>query len=315
MNFSTESIFLNTAKSILENYKDALATNADQKTYQLSAQDVLNVIQHFNKKQLILGLLGHEAMMKLFGGVEKTSIPTNLNSLALQNNETLFSSPSRTDNAICPSANMAMQLKNEEPEVAAESTTETSENNIVSTTIEFSLGTAILKTNLKDRCANLTIFNNMKAIEILGSVEVKQAKASGKHGSLTSAFIKNYPKKLGDEYAKFLKRRKIPTSNAFKDKTSLKTLNKYLEGELTLDGVSSDAFVKLFLEFLNDISMNPLAESKIVDSGKKECYQIITAYLVESGRIINNSAWKKTPSSIAIKKIWPSLDMDVKWSV
>lgn len=181
--------------------------------------------------------------------------------------------------------------------------------------IETQFGIAFLSTADDEKTIMLNMRPNLKAQQLISSVEECMTSQNGiKNGEeermkVSSTYLKNFPKMLGDQFEKFLAGRKIESKNAFKDKLSWKLLNKFLQGDLKLENISTKTFVSLFIQFLSELTLDQVEKSKSRDEGIRAGYRILLNFLKEGANIIQGRTWVRHVSKIAVKKVWPYLEL------
>ena len=232
-----------------------------------------------------------------------------------------------TGQALDPSNSVLdLKIKNEEtgsanPEEPSSDKISKEEKNDTSLTEKFNtkLGIGMILCFNKQCMARLTIRRNSDAEELVRSVEGSLQNNSrtgfeveGQYKT-SSTYLKNFPKMLGDLFAKFLASQKIEANEIFKDKTSWKLLNGYLQGTFTIEGVSGKVLIQLFLQFLSELTIEQIEKAKIKEKGVKTCYSVLQDFLAEGAKVIRRSSWIESISSMAVKKVWPSLEICVKW--
>ena len=189
--------------------------------------------------------------------------------------------------------------------------------NLFSYDLEF--GFATLKK--LENVGYLKILPNTKALELINSVDpeisnfyLKGEKNSKAKASSSSSFMKNFSKTLGDHFADYLDSSlKLNVKRAFKDKTSLKLLNQYFEGSKKIDDLSTKTLVVAFVEFLGSEKREQIDKSKIKDKGLRICYKLLMENLKGICSIVNTHDLRDKLSSMKIIKLWPALDVEIKW--
>ena len=196
------------------------------------------------------------------------------------------------------------------------------DGNITTECYNSKYGIAHFKIYHTENRADLKISRNKTALELLSSVESEISNLNQRRGkgvtianaTNTSSFMKNFSKKLGDQFAEYLDSyHKVDAKKIFKDKSSWKLFNKYLEGEDFIETLSTKAFVKIFISFLNSITVEKIDRSKVRYNGLKVCYRVLLEFFRDSCQIIEAQAPNRTISSLKIIKIWPSIELQVKW--
>lgn len=188
--------------------------------------------------------------------------------------------------------------------------------------VESKLTSASLKLYQSESSGNLVVSPNKEGISLITSIEINyiESDVQGKRPSkfpctkITASFVKNFPKKVGDLFANFLNSLKLTgASKVFKDKTSWKLLNKYLGGEKSPEGVSTKSLIKLFLEFLRELTVEKIAESKVQDESLRQCYKLLLEFLKEGCSVLEKQNLTGKICCFEVRKTWPSLELNFKW--
>lgn len=193
------------------------------------------------------------------------------------------------------------------------------ESTIVS--YEMPLGIASLTIISSKHEAFLRISQNLASATIVNSLERTRKSGQINTGlfesmtiSSTSILLKNFPKKLGDNFTDFLNSSlKIDLKKNFKDRCSWRSLNEYLTGEKHLDNISTTAFITMFMDFLKSETIESINNSKVKEHSVKECYKILLAFFKESCEIIEKHGWTTKIYYLEIRRSWPRLDLHIKW--
>ena len=149
---------------------------------------------------------------------------------------------------------------------------------------------------------------------------IKEKKNKTQKNRFQSHYKKNLSKKIGDLFCQYLRNiKKIEAKRDLQDSISWKKLNEYLNGSRRLkhreEELQTEVVIDYFLEFVNNLDIISLKNSKIKDEITLELYQIVTTNLKEIVKSImevtkQSETAKKRIKSIEIVRIWP--DMEIK---
>lgn len=135
------------------------------------------------------------------------------------------------------------------------------------------------------------------------------------YSCVKSNFTKNLPKKIGDQFADYLKGNShIDMSKALKDKMSWKVLNSYLDGQNNNSNntIGAKALIQLFINFMTRYDMSKIDESRTKDDVSKMCYKLAIMNLKVAFEELNRKVDIRKIETLAIVKSWPLLDIHYK---
>ena len=157
-----------------------------------------------------------------------------------------------------------------------------------------------------------------KLVEHRAMSHMKEKDVKVSYSCVKSNFTKNLPKKIGDQFADYLKKHShIDMSKALKDKMSWKVLNAYLDDENPSkeNTIGAKALIQLFIDFILTYDMNKIDESRTKDDVSKTCYKLAIMNLKAAFEELNRSVDCTKIVSLSVVKSWPSLDIHFKANV
>lgn len=129
--------------------------------------------------------------------------------------------------------------------------------------------------------------------------------------TVNATFVKNFPKLVGDHFANYLvvNHRMEGAKTVFKDKCSWKKLNDYLNGKTLIEGIDSTAMIRLFLDFLMQMSDETIDKTKTSDKDLKTCYKIVLNQLKVAVAAVKEWSLESKLKTMELKKIWPTVEI------
>lgn len=181
-------------------------------------------------------------------------------------------------------------------------------------------GTINLQLSHSNFKGSLSLQPSLAIQSVIGSLEEslttsdlrkREAKPQSK---IKCQHLKNFSKKFGDQFISYLKvMHKIDVKKKWRDKLSWKILNSYLEGQESLEGFDTRTFITLFLNFVRDIDIEKFEKSRVHHTMVRICYKIMTGYLKSACELIRRYDAIYNFNFVSIVKVWPQLEMSVRW--
>mgnify|MGYP000911157558 CR=1 FL=1 len=170
--------------------------------------------------------------------------------------------------------------------------------------------------------AFVTFYPNFTAQDEIRQAELEEMAANfsqnGKierRETIKSSFVKNFAKMSGDHFAIFASSKyKVESlKKIFKDKSSCSKLNEYLSGKRKVPKMSVMAFIKLYFEYIQEIDLEYIDNTKIGARGLRTCYKLIFSYLKSVLAALREWDLLDKINAVEIEKFWPNVELSVKW--